>query len=184
MFDCILICVQIFEAEQANLYIEPIRGAAVMSSALTHSLAVLLHTSPLKGRHIVHQISDSVIIKAQTAIDIVSHSTNTIDGVMGGATYEREVFQYVYLSLDMMKQFLKATQMITKKSHHDCEEYCIKIENFFSHLIQSLKNVNITLKDDLIAEDSNTSSIHPTIVKLLNEILTIRIHCNVTCMVN
>ena len=117
---------QIFEAEQANLHCEPLVAVKILGDALAHSSILLSSSSKNASDWIRSQV-------LQHATDSLSLLLNDKGGVewVGGSTYQKEVFVFLYGSLS-------ALSAVEKQMKQD-KQYVSIFDDTFISLLKSVQ---------------------------------------------
>lgn len=146
----------IFEAEQANLYVETVKGAAMLTRSVCGALTELCSGSTCAAL-LLENLGMPVFAKARSAVELLRVcGARQLTWVMGGTTHQKDVFQYLYLVLDLFRQFLSATLP--------------HVATLSEPVVAQIKAVYALLRDVLSETTHSRSKLHPWIANALADV--------------
>ena len=165
---------KIFEAEQANLYVEPVHTIKILSKALGLALSTLLQRRIEDERHIEltrkvfkEQVLHPVQSQTNSAIQVLRTAlinAQEIEGMrwIGGWIFQKDVFVFVYGSLRIAAELLIAFRENDGKKEEYGHDDCIsEVLNDIYSTISNFK-LEVSQMKDLIS-----SHLHPWIYECL-----------------
>ncbi len=129
------------------MFVEPIKGASVLIRAICGSL---------KTTGAVNAVTPVVIETSQRALNVLqSCSASRWTWVMGGATHQRDVFQQLFLSFDLLFHFLHGVGTQPEST----------VKEAMQSVFAEVSNVHRTLSDN---------GTHPWIAKSLDNVVNLQ----------
>lgn len=101
---------QIFEAEQSNLFIENLKGGESLIAALFGSSIQVSLSSSLLNLNKTIDLAFEVLRGVVSAFG--SQTTSTV-ATIGGVTYDKDMFHFLILSLQMIRQALQVQGLVS-----------------------------------------------------------------------
>lgn len=95
---------QIFEAEQANLCVEPLKAAEVLCKSLESSLRLMFESLDQAVVAILSELVTSVgLVTLEVLLKAIDSNKDVeIISFIGGMTYQKDVFQFCYVYLRLV----------------------------------------------------------------------------------
>ena len=133
---------KIFEAEQSNLFIENLKGGeSLISSLFTCSKAL---SSP------VLELNKTIDLTFEVLRSVLSSSTSRItSSTIGGLTYDKDMFHFLRLSLQMIHHSLRTQGILSVDEK-------IKLQGLFHEVMSSIEK-----------QSNKETTVHPLIVEEL-----------------